>query len=337
MSEFLEKLKKEYGDHIVEDVKLESISTGVVSLDTSLGVGGIPRGRISVIYGAESSGKTTLCLSISRQCLLHGEKVLYIDVEHSLDRDRALALLGEDVNHDDFVLLHPLTAEDALLIAEAGIQGNKKLAVKPKDFSLVIIDSIGALAPSKEQEDDLTDSNVALLSKLITKFLRRNGGHVKLNNISLLFIGQVRDKIGGYGGYSISGGHALLHTASVILFLSKIKTITMAGEPVGILSSFTVKKNKVAPPFRKWDGLPIMFDSGIDFYKDLLDFSEMLGFIRKRGAFYYYEDENLGQGFAKASEYLKENPEFTEKLILACKGKRLVEDESLEETLDNDE
>jgi len=338
MNNFENRIKKDYGEHLfLEDQEVKAISTGAVSLDVSLGVGGIPRGRISVLYGAESSGKTTLALEICKSTIKENDKVLYIDAEQGLTREYIGDIFG-DVPQEDLKVLQSDTAEHALEIAELAIKGNPNFGVEPGEFGLIVIDSLGALSPVKEQIDDLADANVALMARLLPVFLRRNAYDLRKSKTALLFISQVRDKIGGYmQGYSYIGGHALKHYASVVIFLSRFGQIKQGSDVVGINLKFTVNKNKVGKPFRSWNKLPLLFNEGIDYHKDLLDFSDLLGHTHKKGAVYYItnEEEKLGRGYKEAKKTLLENPEKLDKLVELCYNINKKDTEVVNETDDN--
>jgi len=341
MNNFEKRVKKDYGENLfLEDKEIKAISTGATSLDVSLGVGGIPRGRISVIYGAESSGKTTLSLEICKNAIKEGDKVLYIDAEQGLTREYIGEIFGE-IPQDNLKVLQSDTAENALEISELAIQGNPKLGVESGEFGLIVIDSLGALSPRKEQKDELADANIALMARLLPVFLRRNAYALRESRTALLFISQVRDKIGSFvGGYSYVGGHAIRHYASVVIFLSRIGMIKQGTEPIGITIKFTVNKNKVGKPFRSWNKLPLMFNKGIDYYKDLLDFSDLLGHTYKKGAFYYItgDEDSIGKGYKEAIQTLIENPEKLDKIVELCYNINNKEKETEEqyETDDND-
>lgn len=320
METFLNYVTKNYNVLVQNKFGTGVVSTGALSVDSCIGVGGFPKGRVSVVYGAESSGKTTLMLEACKGEILLGNNVLYLDIEQALEQSDLDRVFGTELDITNFILLKPQTAEDALSIIETGIQGNKKAGIDPGMFSLIVVDSLGALATAAEVKKDLTDSTVAELSRILTIFFHRNAFKLRELNTALIFIGQVRDKIGfGFGGYAISGGHALLHYASVILSMSKMSTIKDGEEPVGIFSSVTVKKNKVARPYRKWDKLPIMFDSGIDYLRDVLEFANSLGILFKNGAFYYYGETRLGKGYKEASEFLTTNKDILKEIEDKCK------------------
>ncbi len=318
MKDFKKKIEKKFGDSIFtnKDFIAGVIPTGSLSLDVSLGIGGIPKGRFTTIYGAESSGKTTLCLQLARNAIELGDCVLYIDAEQTLDLSYAESVIGDFSS--SMLIVTPETAEDAMTIAEYGINGDEKLGISPGQFGLIIVDSLAALAPEKEKEKELTDSNVALVSRLLSAFFRRNADGVRKNNIAVVLVNQVRDNIGSYyGGYNLPGGHALKHYSSIILFLSSGEKIEQNKEIIGVVTKFIVKKNKLAPPFRQYY-LSILFGKGIDTYRDVVDFASTMGIIDKKGSYFVYKNETLGQGMNKACAYLKDNPETLDKIRKEC-------------------
>lgn len=301
---FIEKLIDEFGEgvHSAKGDKLEVIPTGSLSLDVSIGVGGIPRGRFTEIYGPEGSAKTSLSLSIARNAIKQGIKTLFIDVENLTDYDTVAGLLGEELPSDMLIITHPETAEDAFMIAERGIDSG--------EFGYIVFDSVGALAPKKIKEDDFADANVAIVPRLLTKFLIRNHYAVRNKKIAFLFINQVRDTIGAYvNSYSTPGGHAIKHLASVIIALSKGQEIKQGDETIGLNVRFVVKKNKLAAPFRGFT-IPLIFGSGIDSLRDFVLFAEMLGALTKKGSYYTFNGEIVGHGVVKSMEFLRVHPDI---------------------------
>ncbi len=315
---FLEELEDNYGPIVVDkDRKLTVISTGSLSLDVSIGVGGIPRGRFTELYGPESSGKTTLALSIAKDALSKGNTVLYVDAENGLDFSYIEAIIG-DFDRDNFVLVVPESAEQAFEICEEAIASVDSEGIPI--FNLIVLDSLAALSPEKEQKDKLTDANVALLPRVLTRFLRRNAYKVKNSDVAFLFLNQVRDKIGSYiSGYETPGGHALKHFSTVRIALTKGQAITRGDqrEKVGINAKFLIKKNKLAAPFRG-HYIPIMFGEGIDYYRDVVEFAKFLGVLKQHGAYYRFENENIGQGVVKAARTLENNKETLDKIVKLC-------------------
>lgn len=321
MEKFYDILTKRFGeDFIVKDEsndKLDVISTGSLSLDISLGIGGIPMSRFTTIYGPESSGKSTLCFEIADNAIKKELKVAYIDVEHSMDYSYAKAVIDSKFDEENFMILQPETAEDALETAELLINGSKKHGVDSGEIKLIILDSVAALAPEREKEKNLTDKNVALTSSVLTAFFRRNVHAIKSNNIAFILVNQVRDNIGGYGGYVLPGGHALKHYSAVIIYMSQGTRIEIDNKVIGFLSRFTVKKNKLNAPFRSHE-LPIIYGTGIDYYRDVIDFAKMLGILRPAGSYIKFENETLAQGTNNTIEFLKENPQILDKVVEMC-------------------
>ncbi len=312
IKDFLKNFVDEYGESSVVnniDRELDVISTGSLSLDISLGIGGIPRGRFTEIVGPESSGKTTLALTIAKEAMLKGDNVLYLDAERSLDAEYVSKIVGE-FDTDKLIILSPQTAENFFSVAEDAINSGA--------FGLVILDSLGAVSPEKELTDELTDANVALLARLLTKWLRRNSFMVKEHNIAFVFLNQVRSSIGSYmKGYVSPGGNALKHYKSIEIKLTKGGKIDVKGEIFGIITKFTISKNKLAPPFRS-STIPIVFGKGVDYYRDVLEFATKLGVIRRAGAYYRFDEVTLGQGIVKSKQYLSTNPETLDKIIEMC-------------------
>lgn len=313
MSDFVKYIKKEFGD-VIEDTLEEKeygvISTGSLALDAAIGVGGIPKTKFTEIAGAEGTGKTTICLQLSKNALDQGDGVLYVDVENMLDFEYVRNILGQSYKPESFIVVQPETGEDALLIVEEGL--------KTGQFGLVIIDSVGALTPKKEKEKNLDDSTVGETARLLSRFLRRAAYHVKHNDVAVVFINQVRDKIGSFmGGYETPGGHALKHFTSVRIILSKGKMIQVKGDSIGVQTPFVIKKNKVGVPYRSFT-IPILFGSGVDVLGDVLDFAKMLGVIKTRGPYYMFGDEKLGQGRVNALEFLSENKDVLDKVKEVC-------------------
>lgn len=303
-SEFVDDVLERFGDSIRVDEtdKVDVISTGCLSMDVSIGVGGIPRGKVTELYGSEGVGKTTIALGISKSCLHEGGSVLYLDAENMLDYPVIREMIGEDFDPERFIILKPESAEDAFTMAEMGFRSGK--------FSLVVIDSIAALASQKEKdEEDFSKSvTVGALPRILARFLRRNVTDLmKKNNVALLCLNQVRDKIGAYmATFDTPGGHALKHFSSVRISLTKGQEITVGKEKVGIQSKFVIKKNKLSAPFRSYT-IPIIFGKGVDRYSDIVDFCSMLGVIKKSGAHYKFEGEALGQGKLAAGATIEAN------------------------------
>jgi recombination protein RecA len=297
-------LNKRYGDGAVmklgEATRLtvETIPTGSLSLDIALGVGGVPRGRIIEIYGPEASGKTTLCLHMIAEAQKQGGICGFVDVEHALDPAYA-ARIGVDVNN--LYVSQPDTGEQALEIAEALVRSNA--------MDVVVVDSVAALVPRAEIEGEMGDSHMGLQARLMSQALRKLTGVVKSSNTCLVFTNQLRQKIGVMFGNpeTTTGGMALKFYASVRLDVRRIESIKQGDEVVGNRTRVTVKKNKVAPPFRTAE-FDIMFNEGISTVGDLLDLGVEYDILSKRGAYYRFNDEMIGQGRESSKEFLRGNP-----------------------------
>ena len=300
----LATLKKRYGEGTVmklgeaKQQKVGVVPTGSLSLDLALGVGGVPRGRIIEIYGPEASGKTTICQHIIAEAQKTGGIAAFIDVEHALDPNYA-ARCG--VNVDDLYISQPDTGEQALEIAEALIRSGA--------VDVVVIDSVAALVPRAEIEGEMGDSHMGLQARLMSQALRKLVGVISSSNTALVFTNQLRQKIGVMFGNpeTTTGGMALKFYASVRLDVRRLESIKAGGQTVGSRVRVTVKKNKVAPPFRQAE-FDIMYNKGISKTGDLLDLGVQMNIIEKRGAFYSYADTRLGQGRENAKEFLENSP-----------------------------
>ena len=276
---------------------IETIPTGAIELDLALGAGGIPRGRITEIYGPESSGKTTICLHVIAEAQRMGGVAAFVDAEHALDPLYAQRL---GVNLDDLLVSQPDTGEQALEITET--------LVRSGALDVVVVDSVAALVPRAEIDGDMGDSHVGLQARLMSQALRKLTGAINRSKTSVIFTNQLRMKIGVMFGNpeTTSGGRALKFYASVRLEVRKIETIKSGQDAIGASTRVKVVKNKVAPPFKQAE-FDIMFNEGISKSGSILDTSVKLGIVRKSGAFFYLEDEKLGQGRENAKEYLKAN------------------------------
>jgi len=281
-------------------MRVEVIPTGSISLDLALGVGGIPRGRVSEIYGPESSGKTTLCQHIIAEAQRAGGIAAFVDVEHALDPGYA-ARCGVDV--DNLYVSQPDTGEQALEIAEALIRSGA--------IDVVVIDSVAALVPRAEIEGEMGDAHVGLQARLMSQALRKLSGAISQSRTALIFTNQLRQKIGVMYGNpeTTAGGLALKFYASVRLDIRLVETIKQDGQVLGNRTKVKVRKNKVAPPFREAQ-FDIMYNSGISREGDVLDLATGLGIVEKRGAFYSRGDQRLGQGRENAKLYLQNDPEM---------------------------
>ena len=305
---YLDKILKQFGDAIVqEDAVVEAISTGSLALDASIGIGGVPRGRFTEIYGPEGSAKTTIGLTMSMNVIENGGRVLYIDAELMLSYDTIKLMLGKAMDPSKFILLHPETAEEALMVAETLMESG--------DIDLVVVDTVAAMEPKAERAKELDEFTVGEISRLLPKFFRKDSILVKKSNVAFVFLNQVRDKVGSYvQGYNSPGGHALKHHCSVIIALTKGETTKIGTEAVGIKAKFVIRKNKLAPPFRSFT-IPVTFGKGIDYHVDVLEFCEMLGVVQKAGSYYKFNDNTIGQGRFAAAEFLEGNPDILKQII----------------------
>jgi recombination protein RecA len=300
----LNSIQKRYGEGAImrlgqaSHLQIATIPTGSLALDLALGVGGVPRGRVTEIYGPEGSGKTTVCQHIVAEAQKMGGVAAFIDMEHALDPLYA-AKCGVDV--DELYISQPDTGEQALEIAEA--------LVRSGAVDVIVVDSVAALVPRAEIEGDMGDSHPGLQARLMSQALRKLSGAIKTSNTAMIFTNQLRQKIGVMFGSpeTTSGGMALKFYSSVRLDIRRIQAIKAGGEVVGNRTRVKVKKNKVAPPFRECE-FDIMYDQGISKEGDVLDLGVELDIIRKRGSFYYYGEDQLAQGRENAKLALKENP-----------------------------
>lgn len=281
-------------------LKVEVIPSGSLSLDIALGVGGLPRGRVIEIYGPESSGKTTLCLHNIAEAQKLGGICAFIDVEHALDPAYA-ERIGVDI--DNLYISQPDTGEQALEIAEA--------LVRSGAMDVVVIDSVAALVPRAEIEGEMGDSHMGLQARLMSQALRKLSGAIKQTNTVMIFTNQLRQKIGVMWGNpeTTTGGMALKFYATVRLDIRRIQSLKVGSETVGNRTRVSVKKNKVAAPFRTAE-FDIMFNEGISRAGEVLDLGVMDDAIEKRGSFYSYEGTRLGQGRENVKSYLRANPEL---------------------------
>jgi len=304
------QLKKRFGEGSImklgdsSQYNVQAISTGSLALDAALGIGGVPRGRITEIFGPESSGKTTLAQHIIAEAQRAGGVAAFIDVEHALDPTYA-AKCGVDV--DNLYISQPDTGEQALEIAEA--------LVRSGAVDVVVIDSVAALVPRAEIEGEMGDSHVALQARLMSQALRKLVGVIKRSNTAVIFTNQLRMKIGVLFGNpeTTSGGRALKFYAAVRLDIRRMEAIKQAGQVIGNRTRVRVKKNKVAPPFRTAE-FDIIYAEGISKTGDVLDMGVEKGIIEKRGSYYSYGETRLGQGRENVKTFLKENPELFEEI-----------------------
>ena len=306
----LSQIEKQFGKGAVmklgefKTTDVEAISTGALSLDVALGIGGIPRGRIIEIYGPESSGKTTLALHMIAECQKSGGEAAFIDAEHALDPVYAKHL-GVDI--DNLIVSQPDTGEQALEIAEALIRSSA--------IDLVVVDSVAALVPKAEIDGEMGDTHVGLQARLMSQALRKLAGVLNRSNASLVFINQLREKVGVMFGSpeTTPGGRALKFYASVRLDIRKIEAIKQDSEIVGNKVRVKVVKNKVAPPFRETE-FDIIYGKGISKSGNILDLAVNLDIIEKAGAWFSYNGERIGQGRENAKKYIENNPELMREL-----------------------
>ncbi len=290
-------------------VAVDVISTGCLSLDAALGIGGIPRGRISEIYGPESSGKTTLALHVVAEAQKTGGYVAFIDAEHALDPIYAKKL---GVNTKELLVSQPDHGEQALEIAETLVRSNA--------VDLIVIDSVAALVPRVELEGEMGDANVGLQARLMSKALRKLTGVVNKSKTSIIFINQVREKVGVMFGSpeTTSGGRALKFYTSIRLDIRRIGSIKDGQESIGNRTRVKVVKNKLASPFKLVE-FDIMYGRGISYVSDLLDLAVEADIVQKSGSWYSYADEKLGQGKQNVTAFLKDNPKIMDDITVKVK------------------
>ena len=285
-------------------IMVEAVPTGSLSLDIALGIGGVPKGRIVEIYGPESSGKTTLALHIVAEAQKRGGEVAFIDAEHALDPTYARAL-GVDI--DSMLISQPDTGEQGLEICEA--------LVRSGAIDVVVVDSVAALTPRAEIEGDMGDSHVGLLARLMSQALRKLAGSISKTNCIVIFINQLREKVGVvYGNPEVTTvGRALKFYASVRIEVRRIEAIKNGSEVVGNRTRAKIVKNKVAPPFREAE-FEIMYGEGISKLGELVDLAVKLDLIQKSGSWFSMGETRLGQGKDAVKKYLQDNPELAEKI-----------------------
>ncbi|STX52037.1 recombination protein RecA [Legionella busanensis] len=320
------------GDDNLLSRDIEAISTGSLGLDIALGIGGLPKGRIVEIYGPESSGKTTLTLQVIAECQKAGGTAAFIDAEHALDPSYA-AKLG--VNVDDLLISQPDTGEQALEITD--------MLVRSAAVDVIIIDSVAALTPKAEIEGDMGDAHVGLQARLMSQALRKLTANIKRSNTLVIFINQIRMKIGVMFGNpeTTTGGNALKFYASVRLDIRRVGSIKKGEEILGNETRVKVVKNKVSPPFKTVD-FDILYNEGISRESEIINLGTQLGLIEKSGAWYSYKQEKIGQGKENVRVYLKEKADVAAELekqirteLLNKKGAIQPEEVTAEEELES--
>jgi recombination protein RecA len=336
LNKTLKDITKRFGEGAImklgdaKSLEVEAIPTGTLSLDLALGVGGIPRGRVTEVYGPEASGKTTICQHVVAEAQKLGGTAAFIDMEHALDPAYA-ARTGVDI--ENLLISQPDTGEQALEIAESLIRSGA--------VDVIVIDSVAALVPRAEIEGDMGDAHMGLMARLMSQALRKLSGAIKQTNTCLIFTNQLREKIGVVFGNpeTTPGGRALKFYCSVRLDVRRIQSIKSGSEIIGSRVRVRVVKNKVAPPFRTAE-FDIMHDEGISRVGDLLDLGVDLEVIDKRGSYYYYgEDLRLAQGRENAKEFLQDNPDLVEEIEQQIRDLSLdtPHEEVLEEEIEDDE
>ena len=319
LNETLSQIEKQFGKGTVmrmgdrEVVDIPSISTGSLGLDIALGIGGVPQGRVIEIFGPESSGKTTLTLQVIAECQKAGGTAAFIDAEHALDPLYAKKL---GVNVDELLLSQPDTGEQALEVAD--------MLVKSNSVDLLVVDSVAALTPRAEIEGEMGDHHVGLQARLMSQALRKITGNIQRSNATVIFINQIRMKIGVMFGNpeTTTGGNALKFYSSVRLDIRRIGAVKEGEEVIGNETRVKVVKNKVSPPFTKAE-FQILYGKGINVEGEIIDFGQKLGLIEKAGSWYSYNEEKIGQGKTNASNFLRENRKIRNSLVKQIKAAHL--------------
>ncbi|MBM7051287.1 recombinase RecA [Rothia sp. ZJ1223] len=321
----LAQIDKNYGKGAVmrlgdkEAVKVETISTGALSLDAALGIGGLPRGRVIEVYGPESSGKTTVALHAVASVQKAGGIAAFIDAEHALDPIYA-AKLGVDT--DSLLVSQPDTGEQALEIMD--------MLVGSGSVDIIVVDSVAALVPRAEIEGEMGDSHVGLQARLMSQALRKITGRLAQTNTTAIFINQLREKIGVFFGSpeTTTGGKALKFYASVRIDIRRIETLKDGANPIGNRTRAKIVKNKMAPPFKQAE-FDILYGEGISVEGGIIDMGVENGIVKKSGAWFTYEGDQLGQGKENARRFLKDNPELAEEIQYKTLVKLgIIEDEN---------
>lgn len=320
----ISQIEKQYGKGSVmklgegANIQVETVPTGSISLDIALGQGGFPKGRIIEIYGPESSGKTTLALHAVAEVQKAGGIAGFIDAEHALDPKYAKAI---GVNIDDLYISQPDNGEQALEITETMVRSGA--------MDIIVVDSVAALVPKAEIDGDMGDSHVGLHARLMSQAMRKLTGIVAKTNCVVIFINQLREKVGVMFGNpeTTTGGRALKFYASVRIDVRRIEALKQGGEVIGNRTRAKIVKNKIAPPFREAE-FDIMFGEGISREGDILDVATNLDIVQKSGAWYAYLGEKIGQGRENAKLYLKQNPDVCEEIASAIRNHYAEADET---------
>ena len=311
LNEAISQIEKQFGKGTVmkmgdrEIVNIPSVSTGSLGLDIALGIGGLPKGRVVEIFGPESSGKTTLTLQAIAECQKAGGTAAFIDAEHALDPNYAEKL---GVNVDELLLSQPDTGEQALEVTD--------MLVKSGSVDLIVVDSVAALTPRAEIEGDMGDHHVGLQARLMSQALRKITGNIQRSNAMVIFINQIRMKIGVMFGNpeTTTGGNALKFYSSVRLDIRRIGAVKEGEEVVGNETRVKVVKNKVSPPFKQAE-FQIMYGEGINTEGEILELGQKLELVEKSGSWYSHNGEKIGQGKVNASKFLRENTKIRDSLV----------------------
>ena len=311
LNETLSQIEKQFGKGTVmkmgdrEIVDMPSVSTGSLGLDIALGIGGLPKGRVVEIFGPESSGKTTLTLQAIAECQKAGGTAAFIDAEHALDPNYAEKL---GVNVDELLLSQPDTGEQALEVTD--------MLVKSGSVDLIVVDSVAALTPRAEIEGDMGDHHMGLQARLMSQALRKITGNIQRSNAMVIFINQIRMKIGVMFGNpeTTTGGNALKFYSSVRLDIRRIGAVKEGEEVVGNETRVKVVKNKVSPPFKQAE-FQIMYGEGINTEGEILELGQKLELVEKSGSWYSHNGEKIGQGKVNASKFLRENTKIRDTLV----------------------
>jgi recombination protein RecA len=319
LEETLKTIQKQFGQGSImklgdrPEIQIDSVSSGSLALDYALGIGGFPRGRIVEIYGPESSGKTTVALHAIAEAQKAGGRAAFIDAEHAIDPGYAKKL---GVNIDELILSQPDSGEQAMEIAD--------LLIKSNAINLIVVDSVAALVPQAELEGEMTDSQMGLQARLMSKALRKIAGNLNRTNCTIIFINQLREKVGIMFGNpeTTPGGRALKFYSSIRLEVRRSEAIKQGTDIVGNVVNIKVVKNKVAPPF-KTAQVEIMYGEGISKEAEILELAVNFDIIKKSGAWYDYNGERIGQGKDNVKKYLKDNPLIFQEIFQSVKEKMI--------------